>query len=260
MATSFGGWGVAAPRRVGSSCGQVPRNDERAPMSNGAMATRTNDGKVHSTSGTDRRTGSSRAAISARRRRCRRASSPMRSIIGATASPVRSASADGRDEGQARECPAHRPVRRARRRVVDRPARGEPTSSMAAPINGCTCGRMSHQALRTAGDRPAPTPRTDRAHRDRRRRSVVARRRLRGRPNRRARIGRRVSGVAICARGDPPARGTAAAPTTSADRTPISDAMVTRPRVRARGGASTTSRPGSARHRRRSTRRSPAWA
>ena len=66
-----------------------PWSDDTAPTTSGTTATKTKDGSVHTTNGKLSRTGSSRADISAWRRRCSRASSASRPTIGASGRPVR---------------------------------------------------------------------------------------------------------------------------------------------------------------------------
>src|SRR5690606_27092328 len=71
--------------------GTESRRVEIAPSTAGTMASSTNEGSVHATSGNASFTGSDRASTSARRRRSARASVASRSSTGPSGSPYRSA-------------------------------------------------------------------------------------------------------------------------------------------------------------------------
>ena len=98
MTSLFGSAAVPAVRLDGRVSGAEPRTVERAPSTAGAMASRTNEGSVHTTSGNDRRTGRRRAAASPARRRPALASSVRRSRTGASGSPSRTAVPERRHE------------------------------------------------------------------------------------------------------------------------------------------------------------------
>ena len=140
--------GLAVRMTEGRTHGAEPRTVERAPSTAGAMASRTNDGRVQTTSGNDSRTGSRRAAASPARRRAALASSPRRSRTGASGRPSRTAVPSADTSGRALRpycalsstSASAKPAPRWRRRSVAwKPGRtGAGATRASSPI---ACGR-----------------------------------------------------------------------------------------------------------------------
>ncbi len=126
-------------------------SDESAAMTAGAMASSTNDGRVHTTSGNDRRTGRRRAAASCWRCREALASCANDSSIGASGEPFRSALGD--HVGQ----PDHRRaevLRERGERVAERLATFEPMDNCGEPTTGRRRGEGRHLANRVHRGEP----------------------------------------------------------------------------------------------------------